>query len=524
MDIGLKSLKFCEGAQGHSIVESSVDFDIDRPLTEDEKTQTTEYCMNDVAETINIFFKGKSEYVARMGLIEEFHRPLSDLGLTKTQQSAKILSQSTTQHRRIQPHIEPQPQPEPLPVPYGVKTDFTVTLPPTCIVRKYTNVRDWFLNPKNWHYKDGQKQAIISGDTIDDMPKGKTNNLTVNFGNVPMSFGWGGGHGALKRYHSKGYYLNVDVASLYPSLMLAYPEYCWSTDVYGEGSLDLYDEILKKRLSLKAKGLKKQQAPLKIVLNATYGDLRKKAEQIGLNICIFGQFLVCIDLFEILENYGDIMQANTDGILIRKRDDYPTSPEEWYSAVDDACYEWERRTGLRLEFDWYGYGELWQKDVSNYCIMGEDGHVKTKGSWLREPTEFDRNLEIVRKSVLRFFTDGIKPEETILSCTDLRDFQYVAKISGKYTAIAHGNPSIQTQTSQILHERCIRIFASKNASDLTYYKCKRETGKWARLENSPAHARAINGNIVGTPLPDWLDRQWYVDLAHKRIQAFGVDI
>ena len=507
MDIGEKSLKYVEGALGHSIVESSVDFDIERPLTDAEKDETTRYCTNDVEETIRVFMLGQSEFDARLGLIQQFSRPLADLGKTKTQQSSIILSNASTDHRHHPPHTEPQPQPTPLPVPYGVKIDFTVTLPPTAIVKKYRAVIDWFRDPVNWHYKDGSR----------------THNLTIQFGDMEMSFGWGGGHGALKKYHSTGYFLNADVQSLYPSLMLTYPEYCWLKS-YGQSGMDVYADILKTRLELKARKMKREQAPLKIVLNATYGDIRKQDDQIGLNICIYGQILVCVDLYEILERFGDVMQGNTDGILIRKRDDDPTSPEDWYRAVDDACYEWERRTGLSLEFDWYGYGELWQKDVSNYCIKGQDGHMKTKGSWLREPSKFDCNMEVVRKAVLSFFTDGVKPEDTINECTSLMDFQYVVKISNKYTCLAYGNPTKPEESSQILRERCIRVFASKNANDLTYYKCKAETGRWAKLEGCPAHCQSVNSDIRDVPVPSWLDRQWYIDLATERIMAFGVDI
>ena len=34
---------------------------------------------------------------------------------------------------------------------------------------------------------------------------------------VPHQFGWGGVHGAVDKYHGEGYFLNMDVASLYPS-------------------------------------------------------------------------------------------------------------------------------------------------------------------------------------------------------------------------------------------------------------------------------------------------------------------
>ena len=50
MQMGL-SLKAIEGHLGMSVEESTVSFDIDRPLTEDEKKETLKYCIHDVDTT-----------------------------------------------------------------------------------------------------------------------------------------------------------------------------------------------------------------------------------------------------------------------------------------------------------------------------------------------------------------------------------------------------------------------------------------------------------------------------------------
>ena len=48
------SLKALEAFMGHSIKETSVPFDIDRPLTERELAETVKYCRHDVEETVEV--------------------------------------------------------------------------------------------------------------------------------------------------------------------------------------------------------------------------------------------------------------------------------------------------------------------------------------------------------------------------------------------------------------------------------------------------------------------------------------
>ena len=86
-----KSLKQLEGYQGHNIHESSIDFKIDRPLTDSEKLETEKYCVNDVRETLNVFAATKQDFEAVLGLIKMFNLPFSAISKTKAQISAQIL-------------------------------------------------------------------------------------------------------------------------------------------------------------------------------------------------------------------------------------------------------------------------------------------------------------------------------------------------------------------------------------------------------------------------------------------------
>ena len=173
------SLKQLEGFQGHDIYESEVDFMIDRPLTDDEKDEVTSYCFNDVEECINVFTANINDFNALMWLVKEFKFPLSYMSKTKAQISAEIL-----ECERVERDDE-----------------FDVEIVDCLQLKKYDTARQWFLDPDNHFYKDA---------------KGNKNVFYLDVAGVRHDFGYGGIHGARKKYHyrcdSEHLMLHVDVA------------------------------------------------------------------------------------------------------------------------------------------------------------------------------------------------------------------------------------------------------------------------------------------------------------------------
>ena len=47
-------------------------------------------------------------------------------------------------------------------------------------------------------------------------------------------------------------------------------------------------------------------------------------------------------------------------------------------------------------------------------------------------------------------------------------------------------------------------------------------GKAAKFGNTPEHCFIDNSNVNDKETPDNLDRQWYIELAKKRLEQFGV--
>lgn len=463
-------LKFYEGVMGNNIKETTVDFDLNRNLTPREIERTVEYCTHDVEQTIEIFLKRKDEFEAHMGLIKLIcnDRPLDLMLLsrTKPQLSAIILNSNYSDY----------------------DDEFDIDFPNTLKIEKYTEVLDWYKNPENHCYtKNGEK-----------------NQLKIHIAGVPHVFGFGGLHGAISKYKGEGYFINMDVASLYPSLMLKYNLMSRSLK-----NPKKYEEIYKTRLEYK-KEKNPLQLPLKLVLNSTYGAMKDPNNSLydprqANRVCIYGQLLL-LDLIEHLENHCDIIQSNTDGILIklRKYNDY--------DLIDDICAEWEDRTGLNLEFE--EFIKVYQKDVNNYVLVDMDKNYKSKGAYVKKLNDLDYDLPIVNKAIVNYMIHNVPIENTINDCDYLKDFQMVCKITSKYSHILHGDKK--------LDEKCIRIFASKDKSDKGVVKIHSETNNPAKISNSPENCFIFNENINNSHVPEKLDKQWYIDLAKKRLEDFGV--
>jgi len=222
-------------------------------------------------------------------------------------------------------------------------------------------------------------------------------------------------------------------------------------------------------------------------------------------VCVNGQLMLLM-LIEMVEPHAQLVQSNTDGILLKLKsiDDY--------DILDDVVYEWECATGMKMEFELFS--KVFQKDVNNYIIIDADGKIKSKGGYVKKLSNLDYDLPIVNKALINYMVHGISVEDTVLKCDDLKEFQMVTKISSKYKHIVHG--------SKVLKEKCIRVFASKAPSDEGVSKISVRTGRPEKLSNSPEHCFIYNDEVNGKAAPEKLDKLWYIKFAKKRLADFGV--
>lgn len=473
-----KGLKIYEGYQGLNIYESKINFNLNRKLTKDEIKETFMYCYNDVVETVNLFIKNINEFNAHLELVKMISPlNLNNLSKTKAQLSAMILDSKKIER----------------------DDEFNIKLPNNLELGKYQYIADWYLDENNRTYKRIRPKKSGEGGISE------INNQNVIVGGVKSIFGWGGMHSAIPKYHGVGYYLNIDVTSMYPSIMIEYDLLSRNCSEQGKKR---YKEIYETRIKLKKEGKKKEQAPYKLVLNATYGILKDKNNSMydplmANMVCIYGQLFI-LDLIEKLEKHTEIIQANTDGVLIKLKH------SDDYHLIDDVCYEWEKRTRLKLEFE--EYKEVFQKDVNNYLIVDFDGNYKSKGSYVKEKSELDNDLPIINKALIEYMVNKVPIETTINSCDKLIEFQKIDKISSKYDYGMHGEKQI--------NERVIRHFASVFKDDDGLFKVK--NGKREKISNSAINCVIDNSDIRNSKIPTYLNKDFYINIANKRLEDFGI--
>lgn len=483
-DRGLKSF---EGFMGNNIKESSIPFNIDRKLTPAEIAETIKYCTHDVEQTIEVFMQRQEEFNTMLYFIKHFNYPLSYISKTKAQLAAIMLGGNNK----------------------GKTFDDEFNFPIVdCLkIKKYKSAVEWYKNPKNWDYKKYQ---------------------LVEIAGVWHILAWGGIHGAKgtavktdkngqlvidvsnsKPYHGKGIFLMIDVGAYYPSQQ---KQFKFGYRVMNNP--ENFEFIHDSNMNFKKLGDKKKRQPFKIMDNAISGQMKQSTsalyDPMGNNsICVNGQ-LMLVDLIEHLEmsGHGELIQSNTDGILIKIKNNQD------YEIIDDIVYEWECRTGLHMDIETF-VGEVFQKDVNNYLIVDrETGAVKTKGAYVKKLSRLDYDLPIVNKAITEFMIHETPIEKTILGCDELLEFQQVKKISAKYQHILYGD--------EILKERCVRCFASKRKTDKGLYKVHIDKNKPDKLEGTPERAFIYNDSVIDVKVPSYLDKEWYIDLTRKRLKDYGV--
>lgn len=498
--VGLKTL---EGFMASDIRETEVPFNIDRPLTDSELAMTEKYCRHDVEETVKVFMQRADQFNAMMAIVKAFSLPLSCIGMTEAQITARVLECS----RR------------------DWTDEFDLQFFPCIKLDKYQAVMDWFQE------RAEEAQSLQLG-TADPFTKKKWydgQSFKCDVAGVPHVFGFGGLHGAPDHpLHTAGQILHVDVNNYYPSMLNAY-----GIVTRAAGAPERYLEIYNTRKQLKmlqvqakesgdgkkAKEYKKAQLPYKKMLNALSGAMKDRYNPAydprNNNImCVNGQ-LMMLDLIEKLEIIDgfQLIQTNTDGLIIQ----VPDTDAAFYQ-VDDICWEWEQRVStdkcsIRLELD--AIREIYQKDVNNYIWIDIDGSTERKGAYLKELSPIDYDLPIVNKALVDYMVKRAPIEQTIRGCDELVQFQKIVKLSNKYKWTEHnGVKSVNNS---------YRVFASTDPADGRLYKCGGKRGKPEKFGNTPDSCFIVNDSVAGKAAHDYpLDKDWYIKLAKKRLKDYGL--
>lgn len=220
-------------------------------------------------------------------------------------------------------------------------------------------------------------------------------------------------------------------------------------------------------------------------------------------VCINGQLMILQLIEAVMEKCNcTLVQSNTDGVIFELKKD------EW-DKFDTIVKEWEKRTRLTMEYDQTTY--MMQRDVNNYIAVFDNGNIERKGVSVKEPKTLDNDLPIVSDAVVEYFVNGISPREYIECENKMMRFMKTYKLSNKYHHCEHNG--------EVLTDKVYRVFASRSRKDGILYKVKQGKNP-EKFASCPERAKIVNTDIRCLEVPSWLDREWYINEAYKRIASF----
>lgn len=483
-----KSLKLLEAFMGDDIRETEVDFDIDRPLTDKEIEQTLFYNLHDVKELKKVLKYTWEDFEGQLDIIDLYNLPLENVSKTKVQLASKVLNV-------IDQHT--------------MDDEFSIRLPETIqLSDKYKFIPEWYMNPKNWRYKEHLHSESDQHN----------NQLICTVAGIPHVFAWGGCHGADdKQAIFEGIILHADVESMYPTTDIEY-------DLLSRKfkNPDDFRQMRDFRLELKDQKNSKNKS-LKPMINGVYGGSKDRNgamyDPLMANLtCIFGQLFI-LDVIDKIEPYCRLLQTNTDGIFVLCEN------EEMKNKVIETVNSVGERLGMKFEIE--EYSKLIQKDVNNYIAVTKDGELECKGAMVKHNKPLDNNLPILNDAVRNYLAYGITIEKTINECDELIKFQNVIKLSAKYKEVWLGNvittgDKVTSVNGELLKGKVHRTFASKRVEDGGIFKSKIKKGvkTYEKFANTPDHLFIDNSDIHDKDIPEYLDKQFYINEAKKRVEMF----
>lgn len=500
IDVSMPSLKLIEGNLGKNIKETDVEFDIDRPLTDEERSLTEKYCATDIENTIIVYKMRKEGYFdVKESLIEMLEPEIRE----------RALKWNTT---TISAHI----------LTHGNKTS-----PWT---RHYVPDRFWSqefrdqsgINPEVWEFWESVTKSL---DTTSG--KGKSVKQKTPFG--VFVFGLGGLHGAPSKPLRRGKCKHKDVKSMYPSAIVT---------LHALDALDIYDQMRVERVKIK-KSDPIRAGAMKIVLNSVYGNFKNQYSALynplaSSTVCIYGQialFTLCKRLYE--QDHCEIINANTDGVV------YVETAESVEGLDDRICEEWEKEfIGFELETDYY---TKWiQKDVNNYIALEPNGKITVKGGEVNryhEPKIFGANnariVQIImtekllnpQKSIVDIMLDQLDQTED-----DDEEIRRAARCNWQFILRAGSTfAGVKNREGEFL-QKVNRIFPAGKGHTIAstkLYKVKIEDNHESLINFPDVPEEMILWNDDVNEIEnftDQIDLNFYNELVNKKLEGWPKDV
>lgn len=463
IDVSRPSLKYIQANMGINIHESTISFDIDRPLTESEKELTESYCLNDIRTTIQIFEMRSQYFESKENLVKMIDNKQA-IRWNTTTISANIINPSNNITR-------------------WDSTRFGNRLYDD---RTFLDYFDNIITPEMQSLWDGTLSS-------------KKKTVQTEDYNNKIEWGKGGLHGITKQ--KKKHFKNVahyDVASMYPNIMRI-------LNVFGNNT-QIYNKIVDERLEAKKSGDSQKAETLKLVVNSAYGLTNNKYSSLynpkaALSITIFGQ-LVIHELAQMLSQYSDIIQVNTDGVIIAPHNQ---------KGIDFVCNEWQ--TIFDMKLDSKNIKHLFQRDINNYFIVTDSDKMSFKGEVKRYAKNFyfgNNSLRIVDVGIVDYLLYGTTPIETVTNAINEGNtilFQNILKTGPTYIGTIKEDGTLLQKVN-----RCFVTLEGEMVYKL------HNNGKKQVFDLLPPVT--IHNEDISTFDLSLLDKDYYVDLIKRKLEKW----
>lgn len=449
IDVGMPGLKKIEGNMGKMILESSVSFNIDRPLTDEEYADVLEYCKYDVDVTIDIYKERVDSYFKPKESLLEMLGDDRGRRWNTTTLSANVLLD------------KPNP--------------------------KWSNIR-----------VPEEMLEMVPEDVVNLWLTKEKGSVTIHEFDCEIEFGFGGLHGVHKHIQRAENVKLLDVASMYPHIIL-------NIDGLGHAT-QKYKDLLDERVQIKHNDRVRSDA-LKLILNSVYGNLKNKYSMLNnpkcaVTVCAYGQ-IALYELCKRLSSFATIVNINTDGVaFIPHSNDYK---EVWH--------DWEKDFNLTLEED--DFDLFIQKDVNNYIAKKGDKLTCKGGDVTRYHKDAlfkNNNARILDIAVVDKLVYGKDVLDTLLNHLDQPHlYQYILQAGRTYQGTYDQDDNE--------HERVNRVFASKEEGFCLFKK--RQDGGMVRFADAPMNMFLWNEECDDLEnFERIVDLNHYYQIINKRLERW----
>ena len=473
--------------QYKNVEEYSGDFEI--PILKDDISQIVAYNINDVESTEELLKRSIQDIQLRLAIEEEF-------GISALNKDGVNLGMEIIKSKYLQAT--------------GFSWKDIRDLRSPCDSVCFKDIIFSFIE-----FKTPVLQNLLSDlKSLCVDPNDNSFERTFVLGGVKHTFGMGGIHSVntpeIFEPSDDEVLGDFDVNSMYPSIVCSqqlFPKHL------GPIFVQVYNQIRLDRLTAKKNGDKIKNETYKLALNGLTGNLQSPYSwvydpEMVLKIRINGQLMLLM-LAEAFSELGcRIVQSNTDGTFILYK-------KKQQKAVLEACSEWEQKTGLTLEADYFE--RFYQYAINDYLGIKKgwrDTHdpkfIKTKGLFI-DKVSLGKGMApmIVAEAINKYFIEGKDPKTTLKECKDILKFCTYQKVAKDFT--------VEYNNKVVRHIN--RYYMSTNGARIIKYKL--ENGEKIRPTNLCADSGVtLYNKFDNLPIEErHINYQYYLHEIYKIIYA-----